>query len=139
MRPNQKSAIAATICQLVYLPGILKDDYTLLSFPYYLSSQLVQFTSFSATCIVYFRPLLLSLQSGLMAANTDINFTTQFPLIKLSREKIERSQSTRETKASQNHEGGNYVEITTDIAVSQDGHGTQSLPNAERYGFTWER
>ncbi|KAI1378115.1 hypothetical protein F4677DRAFT_453775 [Hypoxylon crocopeplum] len=129
--------IIATICQLVYLPRILEDDYTLLSFPYYLCSQLVQFTSFSATCIVYFWPLLRSLQSGLMAANTNTTFTAQFPLVKLSRQTPEESQSIGATTFSQDRR--DYVEITTDIAVSQSGHGTQSLPPAERYNFTWER
>ncbi|KAI1762687.1 hypothetical protein GGR53DRAFT_500385 [Hypoxylon sp. FL1150] len=76
--------IIATICQLIYLPRLFEDDYTLRSFPYYICSQLVQFTSFSATCIVYFWPLLRSLQSGLMAANTNTTFTSQFPLTKLS-------------------------------------------------------
>ncbi|KAI1079889.1 hypothetical protein F5B20DRAFT_541531 [Whalleya microplaca] len=131
--------IITTICQLVYLPRLLEDDDTLLSFPYYLCSQLVQFTSFSATCIVYFWPLLRSLQSGLMAANTNTTFTAQFPLMKLSRQTLDKSQSIGGTTVSQNQDRKDYVEITTDIAVSRGGHGTQSLPTAERYNFTWER
>ncbi|KAI0010442.1 hypothetical protein F4779DRAFT_306936 [Xylariaceae sp. FL0662B] len=130
----------ATICQLVYLPRILEDDYTLLSFPYYLCSQLVQFTSFSATCVVYFWPLLRSLQSGLMAANTNnTTFTAQFPLMQLSRQTLEKSQSTGATTVSQNRGRRHYVEITTDIAVSRGGRGTQSFPIAEKYNFTWGR
>ncbi|KAI0881259.1 uncharacterized protein GGS22DRAFT_192346 [Annulohypoxylon maeteangense] len=64
---------------------------------------------------------------------------TQFPLTKLSHQTFEKSESTKRTTGSQIQDRSNYVEITTDIAVSRGGHGEQPLSTADIYNSSWER
>ncbi|KAI0098774.1 hypothetical protein GGR51DRAFT_537428 [Nemania sp. FL0031] len=76
--------IAATVTQLVYLRQLWVDNYTLLAFPYYVSTQLVLFISLVAAYIIYFWPLMRSMQSGLMSANA-LMLTSQYPLTRGSK------------------------------------------------------
>ncbi|KAF2962728.1 hypothetical protein GQX73_g10845 [Xylaria multiplex] len=131
--------VITTINQLVYLPRLFEDDYTLSAFPYYLIQQLVQFTGFSATCIVYFWPFLRSIQSGLMTANASTTFTTQFPLTKLSQPNREKGRSAESVNISYNQDLRQYVEITTDVAAFSMRRKPSVLAIAERYNFEWER
>lgn len=76
--------VAAAISQLIFIGELSKDNYTLLAFPYYISVQLVLFTSMVAACVIYFWPFLRSLQSGLMSANTS-TLTSHNPLTRASK------------------------------------------------------
>lgn len=108
-------AIATTICQLIYLPRRYEADFTFRGFPWYLSTQFVQSTSITASCVAYYWPFLRSLRTGLMAGDNR-TFRSEYNLSKLTRS----NQSTipdsvladrREMNSS------NYIEITTDNTV----------------------
>ncbi|CAJ2508290.1 Uu.00g094760.m01.CDS01 [Anthostomella pinea] len=124
--------IVATICQLVYLSRLFGDNFTLDSFPYYLSAQFVQFTSITASCVVYFWPLLKSLQSGFMLAN-DPKSSHQQSLATFSKPTLPS------TRPSRNGDRRPYIEITLDVEVHQEGNTASSIPAAERYNFAWEQ
>ncbi|KAI1414622.1 hypothetical protein F5Y13DRAFT_188287 [Hypoxylon sp. FL1857] len=68
--------ITAIVCQLIYLPRLFEDNFTLRGYPYFLCMQLVQFTSFSSACAVYFLLFLRSLQSGFLQASNSPPFTS---------------------------------------------------------------
>ncbi|XXH04146.1 polyamine transporter tpo5 [Hypoxylon texense] len=119
-------AIAATICQLVYLPRLFETDFTLRGFPYYLSMQFVQFASISAACAAYFWPFLRSLRSGLISADNRA-FTSQYALSKL------RGSARNDTSgelvsggSSKNRDRSNYIKITTDNTVITTTRGQES-------------
>jgi len=121
------SVIIATICQLVYLPGLFQDDFTFQSFPYYISVQLAQFTSLFAACAVYFWPLLRSLRSGLIWIN-DVTFSQQYTLKTLTTPDSRRLESNGvPNDASTNRNRRNYVRITTDISLSMESGQGQGL------------
>ncbi|KAK4216302.1 hypothetical protein QBC37DRAFT_417370 [Rhypophila decipiens] len=61
--------IIPTIVRLVYLPRLFERNFTLLAFPYYLCTEIIQFAAISTNCVVYFWPLLHSLRTGLMWAD----------------------------------------------------------------------
>ncbi|KAI1643974.1 uncharacterized protein F4817DRAFT_231417 [Daldinia loculata] len=112
-------AIAATVCQLIYLPRLAEDDYTLRGFPYYLSMQFVQFASISAACAAYFWPFLRSLRSGFISANNRA-LTSDFALAKL-RVTPPSGANTSDLGSggsSQNRDRSNYIKITTDNTVT---------------------
>ncbi|KAI1327326.1 hypothetical protein F5Y16DRAFT_399501 [Xylariaceae sp. FL0255] len=56
--------IGATIVEIIYLPRRFEENFTLRAFPYYLAQQLVTFTTITASCVLYFWPLLRSLETG---------------------------------------------------------------------------
>lgn len=108
----------ATIFQLIYLPRLFEDDYTLHAFPYYISIQFVQFASISATCVVYFLPFLRSLQSGLVWGD-NTTFISNHSLAKMS--KPSRDATNERSNGSSNYERNrghsNYIQITTENSV----------------------
>ncbi|KAI2618102.1 hypothetical protein GGR54DRAFT_184490 [Hypoxylon sp. NC1633] len=111
-------AIAATISQLVYLPRLSEDDFTLQGFPYYLSMQFVQFASISAACAAYFWPFLRSLRSGLISADNRA-FTSEYGLSKLRGTARNGTNMDLSTAASvKNRDRSNYIKITTDNTVT---------------------
>ncbi|KAI0530389.1 hypothetical protein GGR58DRAFT_493580 [Xylaria digitata] len=112
-------AIIATIFQLIYLPGLFRDDFTFEAFPYYLSMQLVQFTSLVTAFAVYFWPFLQSLRSGLIWLN-DTTFSSQYALATLSRSNPREQGAKSGPEASINRGRRNYVKITTDISLSTE-------------------
>ncbi|KAI1370480.1 hypothetical protein F4677DRAFT_457850 [Hypoxylon crocopeplum] len=126
-------AIAATICQLVYLPRLSDEDFTLRGFPYYLSMQFVQFASISAACAAYFWPFLRSLRSGLISADNKA-FTSEYALSKLRG--TARSGTNIDLASggsSRNRDRSNYIKITTDNTVTTTER-AQSLQKDEPTG-----
>ncbi|KAI1099539.1 hypothetical protein F4804DRAFT_79623 [Jackrogersella minutella] len=134
-------AIAAMICQLIYLPRLFEDDYTLRGFPYYLSMQFVQFGSISAACAAYFWPFLRSLRSGLISADTKA-FTSEYALSKLrgsarNGANIDLASGT----SSKSRDRSNYIKITTDNTVTMStrgqGSGNEQPMGTEEYMKDW--
>ncbi|KAI1120709.1 hypothetical protein F5Y10DRAFT_289351 [Nemania abortiva] len=109
-------AVAATITQLVYLPDLFEEDFTFQSFTYYITMQLAEFTSVTASCAVYFWPLFQSLQSGLMLANSP-EHSHQHPSSKQTKLTLPYSQPSMASQDSNRRDRGGYIEITTDIDV----------------------
>ncbi|KAI0909412.1 hypothetical protein F4823DRAFT_562965 [Ustulina deusta] len=101
--------IGATIPQLIYLKTLWADNYTLLAFPYYISMQLVLFTSLLAAYIIYFWPFMRSLQSGLMSANASM-LTSQYPLTRTAKGTTNSTTTKSATSSHTNRRG--YIEIT---------------------------
>lgn len=119
-------AIAATICQLVYLPRLFEHDFTLRGFPYYLSMQFVQFASISAACAAYFWPFLRSLRSGLISADNRA-FTSQYALSKLRGTPHSGANGDLVTgTSSKSRDRSNYIKITTDNTVTTTTRGQGS-------------
>ncbi|KAI0388311.1 hypothetical protein F5Y17DRAFT_475261, partial [Xylariaceae sp. FL0594] len=117
-------AIAATITQLAYLPGLSEVDYTFASFPYYLSAQIAQFASFFSACAVYIWPFLRSLRSGLMwVDNTTVQAT--YALTSTPRSGNNDRSAYRITPGgiSSQRRSDNYIKITTDISLSNEPSG----------------
>ncbi|KAI0836629.1 hypothetical protein F5Y06DRAFT_298314 [Hypoxylon sp. FL0890] len=111
-------AIVAAICQLVYLPRLFEDDFTLRGFPYYLSMQFVQFSSISAACAAYFWPFLRSLRSGLISADNRA-FTSEYALSKLRGTPRNGANGDLVSgSSSKNRDRSNYIKITTDNTVT---------------------
>jgi hypothetical protein len=132
--------IIPTVFQLIYLPRLFEADFTLRAFPYYLSLQLVQFASVSATCLVYFWPLMNSLRSGLMWAD---NIESRMSSSRLGMSKFSnKSRGTGGAATATIHSVAgsdtpgrrNYIKITTGYAVSsgslpiQDGKTSPTRP-----------
>ncbi|KAI1174993.1 hypothetical protein F4777DRAFT_552144 [Nemania sp. FL0916] len=109
--------IASTILLLIYLPRILEEDFTYKGYPYYLSQLFVQFTSISASCIVYFWPLLRSLQSGLMQLNNSSALTSHYPLAMVSASHPSGLGSNGLTENGQGTHRREYIKITTGYSV----------------------
>ncbi|KAI2635819.1 hypothetical protein GGS26DRAFT_589485 [Hypomontagnella submonticulosa] len=126
--------IAASIAQLVYLPTLSADNFTLEAFPYYLSMQLALFASIFAACIMYFWPFMRSLESGMMSAHT-ATFTSQYPLTRYYKSKSDKGQSSRATASSDGRSRRDYIEIRTDIAVIPGGQPKAPLPAAKIYNW----
>ncbi|KAH9883707.1 hypothetical protein F4778DRAFT_624657 [Xylariomycetidae sp. FL2044] len=117
--------IAASIIQVIYASRLSNENFTLDAFPYYLSGQIVMFTSIAAACLVYFWPFLHSLQSGTMSANPS-TLTSHYPLSKLSNMNLRKARSmTLNTFPSQN-DRNQYIEITTDTSVVHSSRREQS-------------
>lgn len=134
-------AIAATICQLVYLPRLFETDFTLRGFPYYLSMQLSQFASISAACAAYFWPFLRSLRSGLISADNRA-FTSQYALSKLrGSARNDPSGELISGGSSKNRDRSNYIQITTDNTVTTakrgPGSGRDETLGSEGYMKDW--
>ncbi|KAI1764097.1 hypothetical protein GGR53DRAFT_494968 [Hypoxylon sp. FL1150] len=135
-------AIAATICQLVYLPRLFETDFTLRGFPYYLSTQFSQFASISAACAAYFWPFLRSLRSGLISADNRV-FTSEYALSKLRG--TARNDASGELiltgGSSKNRDRSNYIKITTDntVTTTQRSHsaGRDETLASEGYMKDW--
>ncbi|OTA93981.1 hypothetical protein M434DRAFT_282681 [Hypoxylon sp. CO27-5] len=126
-------AIVATICQLVYLPRLFEDDYTLRGFPYYLSMQFVQFSSISAACAAYFWPFLRSVRSGLISADNKA-FTSEYALSKLRGTPRNGANADLVSgSSSKNRDRSNYIKITTDNTVTTSVRG-QGSGNDEPFG-----
>ncbi|KAI2463018.1 hypothetical protein F4781DRAFT_151366 [Annulohypoxylon bovei var. microspora] len=126
-------AIAAMICQLIYLPRLFEDNSTLRGFPYYLSMQFVQFASISAACAAYFWPFLRSLRSGLISADNKA-FTSEYALSKLrgtarNGANVDMVSGT----SSKSRDRSNYIKITTDNTVITTERG-QGSGNTEPLG-----
>ncbi|KAJ8132579.1 hypothetical protein O1611_g1049 [Lasiodiplodia mahajangana] len=104
--------IAATITQLAYLRQLWTENYTLLAFPYYISMQLVLFISLVAAYIIYFWPLMRSMQSGLMSANASM-LTSQYPLTRGSKgtQKSSQKSTTLKTVTTSHLGKDGYIEI----------------------------
>ncbi|KAI8965190.1 hypothetical protein F5Y11DRAFT_21140 [Daldinia sp. FL1419] len=135
-------AIAATVCQLIYLPRLAEYDYTLRGFPYYLSMQFVQFASISAACAAYFWPFLRSLRSGFISANNRA-LTSDFALAKL-RATPPSGANTSDLGSggsSQNRDRSKYIKITTDNTVTTatrtHAQANQKHFGSERYMRDW--
>ncbi|GAW20381.1 hypothetical protein ANO14919_098870 [Xylariales sp. No.14919] len=104
--------IAGAIVQLVYLDRLWVENYTLLAFPYYLSTQLVLFASLLAAYIIYFWPFLRSMQSGLMSANA-ATLTSRYPLTRTSkRPTLKAVMSSHITKRG-------YIEIIPTLSLAR--------------------
>ncbi|KAI4861997.1 hypothetical protein F4820DRAFT_451390 [Hypoxylon rubiginosum] len=138
-------AIAATICQLVYLPRVFETDFTLRGFPYYLSMQFAQFASISAACAAYFWPFLRSLRSGLISADNRA-FTSQYALSKLrGSARNDTSGELVSGDSSKNRDRSNYIKITTDNTVitstrgqnQGQGSGREEALGSEGYMKDW--
>ncbi|KAI1173214.1 hypothetical protein F4777DRAFT_462878 [Nemania sp. FL0916] len=71
--------IGVTIVEIIYLPRRFQDDYTLRAFPYSLAQQTVTFSTITSACILYFWPLLRSLESGRIWGNST-TFQSEYPL-----------------------------------------------------------
>ncbi|KAK4107239.1 hypothetical protein N656DRAFT_849605 [Canariomyces notabilis] len=138
--------IIPTVFQLIYLPRLFEADFTLRAFPYYLSVQLVQFASVSATCLVYFWPLMNSLRSGLMWAD---NIESRMSSSRLGMSKFSnKSRGTGGAATATIHSVAgsdtpsrrNYIKITTGYAVSsgslpiQDGKTSPTRPEPSGSG-----
>lgn len=109
--------IAITIVQLVYIPRLFEENWTLRAWPYFLCIQFVQFVSILAACIVYFLPFLRSLQSGLPWATTTA-FSLSYNLSGLSKPIIKGSaQPDVDGQASRITDRRVYVKITTENQV----------------------
>ncbi|KAI2638709.1 hypothetical protein GGS26DRAFT_602349 [Hypomontagnella submonticulosa] len=146
-------AIAATICQLFYLPRLFEPDPTLQGFPFYLSMQFVQFASISAACAAYFWPFLRSLRSGLISADNRA-FTSEYALAKLrgtprhgpnmdlvSGVSGVSGGSGASGNSSKNRDRSNYIKITTDNTVTTmprgQGSGQDKPLGTEEYMKDW--
>ncbi|KAI1204115.1 uncharacterized protein F4807DRAFT_375227 [Annulohypoxylon truncatum] len=134
-------AIAAMISQLIYLPRLFEDDFTLRGFPYWLSMQFVQFASISAACAAYFWPFLRSLRSGLISADNKA-FTSEYALSKLrgsarNGANVDMVSGT----SSKSRDRSNYIKITTDNTVTTSERGQEQGNNqpigSEGYMKDW--
>ncbi|KAI0020709.1 hypothetical protein F4780DRAFT_740544 [Xylariomycetidae sp. FL0641] len=112
--------IAITMVQLAYVHSLADPNFTLKAFPYYISTQFIQFTSITAACVVYFWPFLQSVQSHLMGADATV-FTSQYPLVELSQQdsKVEAGCMSMATEA-QGCRQVDFVEVTTDVIIGVD-------------------
>lgn len=108
---HDSRTIIAIICQLVYLPRLFEDDFTLHSYPYYISTQSVQCTSVSTACITYFWPFLRSLQSGLMSADNRA-FTPQYTLPALGSGDAKNSCRDFQMPRGHTRDRREYINIT---------------------------
>ncbi|ORY01976.1 hypothetical protein BCR34DRAFT_618181 [Clohesyomyces aquaticus] len=105
--------VIAGIAQLYYLPLYYKPNFTLLAFPYFIVTQVVQFSSVSTACIAYLWPFLRSLRSGLLWAN---NPATNYGLSNVSggsKPAVSSGLSGRKDKDTRN-----FVKITPESALS---------------------
>ncbi|KAI1455335.1 hypothetical protein F4805DRAFT_275624 [Annulohypoxylon moriforme] len=134
-------AIAAMICQLIYLPRLFEYNFTLRGFPYYLSMQFVQFVSIASACAAYFWPFLRSLRSGLISADNKA-FTSEYALSKLrgtarNGANVDMVSGT----SSKSRDRSNYIKITTDNTVTTSERGQGSASNeplgSEGYMKDW--
>ncbi|KAK6828335.1 hypothetical protein PG990_009947 [Apiospora arundinis] len=105
-------AIVAISFQLYYVPRLVEDNYTLRAAPYYICMQLAQFASISTACVVYFWPLMQSLQSGIMQVN-NTSLVSHYPLATLSRSTQKESDSTVTTSSDRK----GYTRITRDVSA----------------------
>ncbi|KAI0862845.1 hypothetical protein F4860DRAFT_99698 [Xylaria cubensis] len=126
--------VVTTIVQLIYLPRLFGDDSTFRSFPYYISMQLVEFTSITASCAVYFWPLFQSLQSGLMLANSPEN-PRQHPSTIHTKSTLSNLQPSTATQESNRRDRNGYIEITTDIDIRHIAPKDGGIPVND---FVWE-
>ncbi|GAB1319327.1 hypothetical protein MFIFM68171_09537 [Madurella fahalii] len=113
--------IVPTVMQLVYLPRLFEDNYTLRAFPYYMCIQVVQFAAISTTCFVYFWPLLNSLRSGLMWADNMGATTSSFYYSMSKRSRSHGAGASRamtESVDSGNPSRRTYIRITTGYRLS---------------------
>ncbi|KAK3329252.1 hypothetical protein B0H66DRAFT_17472 [Apodospora peruviana] len=83
--------------QLAYMPNLAnmdatETDWTLQGFPYFVTTQVVEFAGISAACIIYLSPFLQSLGSGAMKAESLPSFT---PKQKQSTQHLVSSDSSR--------------------------------------------
>ncbi|KAH9897508.1 hypothetical protein F4778DRAFT_771912 [Xylariomycetidae sp. FL2044] len=124
--------IAATICQIIYIPRLPDANYTRHAFAYSVCVQVVQFLSFAAVCVVYFWPFIKSLQGGL-ERSSDTNMVSQY-VLNASHNKSRTTGGgvgggggrTSKGAASllmppgsgQRADRANYIELTTDSAGS---------------------
>ncbi|KAI0880233.1 uncharacterized protein GGS22DRAFT_175496 [Annulohypoxylon maeteangense] len=134
-------AIAAMICQLIYLPRLSEYNFTLRGFPYYLSMQFVQFASISAACAAYFWPFLRSLRSGLISADNKA-FTSEYALAKLrGSARNGANMDMVSGTSSKSRDRSNYIKITTDNTVITSERGQTSSGNeplgSEGYMKDW--
>ncbi len=100
------------ILQLVYLPRLFEDDFTFQSFPYYICTQAVQFTSISAACVAYFWPFLRSLRTGLMSSNNK-TFISRYTLGGLNLPDV----SDQGGVMGQRRSHRDYTRVTMDNAI----------------------
>ncbi|KAH7304255.1 hypothetical protein B0I35DRAFT_445395 [Stachybotrys elegans] len=112
------SVVAASSCQIYYIPLLFGENFTYEAYPYYISMQLVQFCSVTAACAVYFWPFLRSLRSGLMHADAS-SLATQYPLSTLSCAYPSRfTVSANINSSTRNEIREGYIEITRGYEVS---------------------
>lgn len=97
--------------------------------------QLVQFTSIFAACVIYFWPLLRSLQTGLIWAN-NTSFAPQYALSRMHKSPQETQGSTM-TSQSKSRDRRDYIEITTDIDILRGANGQGSISATEKYNLAW--
>ncbi|KAK5625193.1 hypothetical protein RRF57_000909 [Xylaria bambusicola] len=109
--------VVPTIFQLIYTPQLADDNFIWSAFPFYLSMQLVQFTSISTACIIYFWPFLRSLQTGLIFHNKD-GLTLQYSLTKMRKLSSKDSGNSALAPNQATRDRNDYVEITTEISVA---------------------
>ncbi|KAI0381276.1 hypothetical protein F5Y04DRAFT_255159 [Hypomontagnella monticulosa] len=126
--------IAASIAQLVFLPTLSADNFTLEAFPYYLCMQLTLFSSIFASCIMYFWPFMRSLESGMMSAHTP-TLTSQYPLTRYYKSRSDKGQCSRATASSDGRDRREYIEITTDVAVVPSGQAKSPIPPPRIYNW----
>ncbi|KAI5861115.1 hypothetical protein GGS23DRAFT_598643 [Durotheca rogersii] len=122
-------AIIATAFQMTYIPRLFEDNFTLRSFPYYLSAQFVQFASISAACAAYLWPFLRSLRSGLFAADKT-GFPSPYALSKLNKGvRKDADVDMSAGNSSRNRDRSNYIKITTDNTVTTSTRSHESKPH----------
>lgn len=130
----------ATICQLVYLPGLYERNPTLRAFPYYLSMQFVQFSSISTACFIYFIPFFQSLQSGHLGTISTTS-PPKYPLAAMPKATQETLTTLGQTNTSTSRDRGDYIEITTDNWVTSETRSRQArqIPssNVDLYRPNW--
>ncbi|QSZ36863.1 hypothetical protein DSL72_006746 [Monilinia vaccinii-corymbosi] len=112
--------IAATICQLIYMPLLFGGNFTLRAFPYYICTQVVLCTSISAACVAYFWPFFRSLRTGLMSGDNRA-FRSEYSLSRLTTRGNQKTlPSSLATNSTRNRDPAHYINITADDAARPD-------------------
>ncbi|KAI9644489.1 hypothetical protein NHQ30_006510 [Ciborinia camelliae] len=119
----------ATICQLIYMPLLFGENFTLRAFPYYICTQVVLCTSISAACVAYFWPFFRSLRTGLMSGDNRV-FRSEYSLSTLTRGNRKILPSSSATNSTRYRDPASYIKITTDHTVSP---GSRSQDQDEAY------
>ncbi|CAJ2502235.1 Uu.00g096290.m01.CDS01 [Anthostomella pinea] len=132
--------IAATVCQLVYLPRLFEENYTLRAFPYYLSTQLVQLFGISTACVIYFWPFLRSLSTGQMWAN-NTTFPSKYALSKLSVPNRSGQHVSPGSPTAKDRSRRDYMKITAEnivtLTVRAPGPEQDVSEGMHRYKQSW--